>query len=173
VYSGSWLSVPAKNKKILKATRRRMTDVVSLMVGAYQTFDNEAAAALLDSRSAIADLLPAGSTSLLFCGGGGPGEQSCFVMRAITDPSAAPFVSGDESVTDFLLKTNQNLLIISWSRSFGGSAKIVSPWLSLDTKCVSAVLRHPGCSSSCSMLVHMAVSGFTSRIHFCSYCKTA
>ena len=59
---------------------------------------------------------------------------------------------------DWLLKANAKLEIVSWSRNFGAQA-IVSPWLSLDMKCSCAVLRHPGCSSSCSMLVHMAVSG--------------
>jgi len=68
---------------------------------------------------------------------------------------------------DWLHATAANLHILSWGRSFGSSGSSgrhvtqASPWLTLDTdnKCVSAVLRHPGCSSSCSMLLHMAVSG--------------
>jgi hypothetical protein len=69
--AGSWLSVPKKNKTILKTTRRRMTDVTSIMLAAFVTFDNEASVALLES---CADEQVAGASSVLFCGSGGSGK---------------------------------------------------------------------------------------------------
>ena len=67
---GSWLAVPKKHKKILKATRQRMSELTSSMLSAYETFDTDAAHALLASSQA--DLPPSGT--VLMCGGGGPGE---------------------------------------------------------------------------------------------------
>ena len=97
----------------------------------------------------------------------------CFCCSPFACPSSmdcrnrGACVAGDRVVVDWLHATAANLHILSWGRSFGSSGSSgrhvtqASPWLTLDTdnKCVSAVLRHPGCSSSCSMLLHMAVSG--------------
>ena len=158
----SWLCVPKKHKAILKATRKRMGDVTSSMLSAYESFDRDAASVLLDSLAADLPLLG----SVLLCGAGGPGDLtrvSCF-HDSFTD---CCFVAGDEAVRDYLLKTRENVRIVSWSRSLGSQAP-ASPWLALDTKCEAALLRHPGCSSSCTMLLHMAVSGPSFCMSCCS-----
>ena len=46
--SGYWVAVPKKHKKILKATRQRMSALTSSMVATYDTFDTDAARALLE-----------------------------------------------------------------------------------------------------------------------------
>jgi hypothetical protein len=152
-----WLSVPRKHKRILKSTRKRMCDVTSSMRTAFDTFDNDAAVALLESSDISQRLV--GAASALVCGGGGQGKTKhspAFCCDCLRDlPVQSP---GDELVKDWLLKANANAQIISWSRSLGAEAT-VCPWVSVDAKCACAVLRHPGCSSSCTMLVHMAVSG--------------
>lgn len=67
-------------------------------------------------------------------------------------------LAGDDFVKNWLMNGHKNLQIVSWSRHFGPEATVGS-WLSLDNKCDAAVLRHPGCSSSCAMLLYMALSG--------------
>lgn len=156
--AGSWLTVPKKHKSILKTARQRMSEITLSMHAAFGTFDTEASAALIQSPE-VGSLL-VGATSMLLCGGGGPGETA-FQTRCISHPfaHAAEFISaGEDTVKEWLLKTNANMHIIPWSRSVGGHST-ASPWLSLETKCSCALLRHPGCSSSCTMLVHMAISG--------------
>ena len=159
VPAGAWLPVPKKHKTILKTARNRMSEMTLSMHAAFGSFDNEASVALLESPVVGLPLLDA--TSVLMCGGGGPGEPALQRLRFISQPFAhvAEFIfAGDDTVKEWLLKTNSNLQIIPWSRSVGGQST-ASPWLSLETKCSCAVLRHPGCSSSCTMLLHMAISG--------------
>jgi hypothetical protein len=160
VSAGSWLTVPKKHKNILKTACNRMSEITLSMHTAFGTFDNEACAALI--RSPEVGLLLVGAASVLVCGGGGAGEAAAFQrLRCISHPFArvTEFIfAGDDTVKEWLLKTNANMQIIPWSRSVGGQST-ASPWLSLETKCSCAVLRHPGCSSSCTMLVHMAISG--------------
>jgi hypothetical protein len=72
-------------------------------------------------------------------------------------------LAGDDSVKTWLQQGHKNLQIVSWSRHFGPEATVGS-WLSLDNKCDAAVLRHPGCSSSCSMLLYMALSGLCAPV---------
>jgi hypothetical protein len=146
----SWLRVANKHKSILKVTRHRMFDATVTMLSAYDAFDREAAGALLD---AVASLPVQGV--VLMCGSGGPGKPKFAVIIYETNFSHG---AGDEIVKDCVQKGRENVRVVSWCRSLGAQA-IVSPWLTLDSKCDTAFLRHPGCSSSCAMLVHMAISG--------------
>jgi hypothetical protein len=150
----SWLSVPNKHKNILKSTRQRMVDLTTTMFASYATFDTEASTAM--TESCVIDVPLTGAASVLMCGGGGPGNA--LILQLFGRPGLMPLAAGDDSVKKWLLKGRQSLQIVSWSRTFGAEAT-VGAWLSLDNKCDAAVLRHPGCPSSCTMLLHMTLSG--------------